>query len=354
MTAIGGGLPNFAFNKNIFSDPNMRPHLETLYHSKYTPIRKRIEDMKEAEAKQKAPNIVRTRDEIVGTELSASQYESVIPSFDKWLDIQQNVVSPFDFAEQSQSRFKYAQQSLAEIKNTLDPDHPSDVKTVFSDGAQILGYINGDSTLVFHEKGNALQKIITQANQLNLTGETKIAYLREHGAAELSRHYSNLHVIDYSDENVPTKREFLQKWYPNHNIDASYDSMLKDAGAFLEQQEALYKQQIQNLYEMRAFLIQSMEEAQNAQKTVSTEPEPSIQTKGDAVKDFMAFMEMSPEERYIAQALADKGYTQEEFDALPPEEQQKIMDEIRQELREKIEAKTKSGDVKDAAGMAVS
>lgn len=263
MTAITGASSSFAFNKSIFSDPNMRSHLEKLYNAKYAPMRERIENMKEAEANGHAPNTVQTRNGKIATELSAAQYEAAIPSFDKWLDIQQNVISPFDFAKQSESGLKRAQESLERIENDLNPEQPAQVRTVFSDGNQILGYINDDGSLVTHEGGSALQKVAEQADKLNLTGEAKIAYIQEHGAVELSRLYSNLDVTHYNDTNMPTKREFAQTWYPDHDVDASYNSMLKEAKTFLEQQEIFYKQQMQNLNEMRVFLIQSMEAVQS-------------------------------------------------------------------------------------------
>ncbi len=346
MTVSAGASSSFVFNKSIFSDSSMRSHMEALYNTKYAPMRERIEVMKTAEANGQAPNTIRTRDGRGASELSAAQYEAAIPSFDKWLDVQQNVISPFDFAKQSETGLKQAQENLERIETALDPDQPSHVRTVFSDGNQILAYINDDGSLVTHEGGSALQKIAEQADKLNLSGPAKIAYIQERGAAELSRRYSNLELTCYDHTDMPTKREFAQQWYPEHDVEASYNSMVEEAKVFLAQQKALYEQQMQNLNDMRAFLIQSMEEeAQNVGETKTTgpaaamEPEQTDQVKSQAVEDFLAFMEMTPEERYIAQALADKGYTQEEFDALPPEEQQKIMDEIREELQEKIENK---------------
>lgn len=263
MTAIAPS--NFAFNKSIFSNPDMRPHLEKLYNEKYAPMRERIEGMKEAEASGQGPRTVQTPDGKTATELSAAKYEAAIPSFDKWLDIQQNVISPFDFAEQSKSGLEHARETLLRIENDLNPDHPSQVRTVFSNGNKILGYINYDGGLVTHDDGSALQKIAQQADKMNLVGEARIAYIEKHGAAQLSQQYADLDVTRYNHQNMPTKREFAEKWYPHHNVDAAYNNMLDEAKAFLEQQETFYNRQMQNLNEMRAFLIQSMEEAQRAE-----------------------------------------------------------------------------------------
>ena len=86
-----------------------------------------------------------------------------------------------------------------------------------------------------------------------------------------------------------------------------------------------------------------------AQEMMGTQQVEKVQVEeaesSSAVEEFREFMEMTPEERYIAQALAQKGYTQEEFDALPPEEQQKILEEIKEEYRQKLEEEAKSGEV---------
>lgn len=66
-------------------------------------------------------------------------------------------------------------------------------------------------------------------------------------------------------------------------------------------------------------------------------------TDETSTNKFLEYMEMTPEERYIMQALAHRGYTQEEFDMLPLEEQEKIMKEIREELREQTALQTESG-----------
>lgn len=85
------------------------------------------------------------------------------------------------------------------------------------------------------------------------------------------------------------------------------------------------------------------QELMATQKVDDVKKEEKVVSQG--VEDFREFMEMTPEERYIAQALAQKGYTQEEFDALPPEEQQKLLEEIREEYRQKLEEEAKAGEV---------
>ncbi len=229
MTAAAGASANFTFDKSIYSDPSMRAHLKKIYTAKYAPVHERIQAMKDAEANNEASKTVRTQDGKIATELSAAQYEAAIPSFEKWLDLQQNTLSPFDLLQQSKTL----------MERIKDSDQP---------------------------------------------------------------------LTDF------------------------------------------YQKQVQNLNEMKAFLIQSMEETQNeeaAQATKTQAANDSTYTgskEEDPVAAFLAYLEMSADERYIAQALAGKGYTQEEFEALPPEEQKKIMDEIREELKGKTEEQAKSGE----------
>lgn len=240
----------------------MRPHLKEYYEDAYEPLRERIAGMKEAEANGQAPKTITTKDGEVVTELSAAQYESAIPSFDKWLDMQQNF-SVFDLAEQSNSVVNRVQDAYERVEQDLSPDQPSNVKTVFSDGNKILAYINQDGSLVTHEGGSALQKIAKQADKLNLTGAAKTAYLQKHGAAELSHRYANLQVITYDHENIPTRREFSETWYPHHDVDAAYENALKEFKDSLEQRQAWQTQQEQNLNNFRNALLKIIEDAQS-------------------------------------------------------------------------------------------
>jgi len=223
----------FAFNKEIFSDPSMRSYLEEYYDSKYAPFREHIAAMKEAEANGQAPKTITTPDGTIAKEFSADQYEAAIPSFDKWLELQE-IFSAFDIAEQSSQMIKHAQSSLESLQKNFSPGQPSNVRTVFSDGDQILGYINNDGTVVSHNGAGILQELSQEAYRLNLSGEEKIAYLQEHGAAELSKRYPDLEVTKYTKDNSPTRSEFAQTWYPNHNESEAYTSALEDAKALPE------------------------------------------------------------------------------------------------------------------------
>ncbi|MEC7575889.1 MAG: hypothetical protein VX468_01085 [Pseudomonadota bacterium] len=88
------------------------------------------------------------------------------------------------------------------------------------------------------------------------------------------------------------------------------------------------------------YIAQQMEQDITKTTTASLETNSSNKTSSDA---FQEYMDMTPEERYIMQALAHRGYTKEEFDMLPLEEQEKILKEIREELREQTQTQTESG-----------
>lgn len=56
-----------------------------------------------------------------------------------------------------------------------------------------------------------------------------------------------------------------------------------------------------------------------------------------AADEFLELMEMTPEERMFALRLKQLGYTQEEFEQLPLEEQEKIRKEIEDAIHEEVE-----------------
>lgn len=90
-----------------------------------------------------------------------------------------------------------------------------------------------------------------------------------------------------------------------------------------------------------AFLAQQIGQEETsfpATDTASAEADP-----GQAAIDaFRKFMNMTPEERMFELLLKKRGLTKEEFEALPPEEREKILAEIEDEIRQKIEKKSAS------------
>lgn len=67
------------------------------------------------------------------------------------------------------------------------------------------------------------------------------------------------------------------------------------------------------------------------------------ETKPDAVKEFKDYMAKTPEQRMQEAWLQSHGITQEEFDAMTPDEKQKLMDMMRKEIEEKVRADAMTG-----------
>ena len=97
-----------------------------------------------------------------------------------------------------------------------------------------------------------------------------------------------------------------------------------------------------------AFTAQQVaQSAEPAEKPRSTETSESDDS--DAVRTFLEYMEMTPEERYYEAILRDKGLTKEQLAALPPEERERIEREIREEIVKRMAVKSAEHADKDAA-----
>ena len=59
--------------------------------------------------------------------------------------------------------------------------------------------------------------------------------------------------------------------------------------------------------------------------------------KSDAVRAFLEYMAKTPEERYFEAFLKSKGMTEEQFEALPPEEKQALMKEFEDYVKQHVE-----------------
>lgn len=78
------------------------------------------------------------------------------------------------------------------------------------------------------------------------------------------------------------------------------------------------------------FAAQSM-----AQDTASVEESPVVEKS--AKDTFLEYQEMTPAEKYRAMFLGQMGMTEEELEALPPEEREKIEAKLREKIKEAIE-----------------
>lgn len=126
------------------------------------------------------------------------------------------------------------------------------------------------------------------------------------------------------------------------NILAQYGN-----GAPLSEDEPVQAQaavdRLQALRQARAAFLaqQSAQESIEVAATGSASAEPDDPGQA-AIDAFRKIMSMTPEERLFELLLKKRGLTKEEFEALPPEEREKIFAEITEEIREKIEKKSAS------------
>jgi hypothetical protein len=77
---------------------------------------------------------------------------------------------------------------------------------------------------------------------------------------------------------------------------------------------------------------------------ISARQQASIGTQdgSNALQEFRDYMNKTPEEKIQEKILAELGLTPEEFEALPPEQKQKIGEQIAQRLKEDIELQTQA------------
>lgn len=262
------------FSAEMYSDPTMRPHLKKLYESQYAAIHQRLDAMPDEPRaiKMTTPD----GQTVEAHELRPALYRAAIPDFDNWL-AQQSNFSGAAMAEIGAKGAAYARQQLQYIEQD-GPDTSSDVRTVFSKGEQILGYINAHGGLTTHVAGKALQAVEKQADALRLSGEAKAAYLQEHGVHALAPLYGDVTVTHYGRSDMPSKREFAQAWYPDHDVDAAHANALSEAKTTLENMEKLQQQSVARLNAMQTFLLHSMEESQESPVPQTEQENPLMQT----------------------------------------------------------------------------
>ncbi|MFC4236710.1 hypothetical protein ACFOY8_16010 [Thalassospira xianhensis] len=242
------------FSEEMYSDPEMRPYLEQYYEKAYAPMRERIAAMREDGY---TPKTIQTEDGGVAQEISADQYEAMIPDFDKWLEGQKTIIPGL---HDSVDIFREGAQRHVDYLEKHHPDSQSDVRAVFSNGDQILGYLYENGGMVTHDRGSHLRTYSDQADKLGLRGQARVDYI----ADAVSRDYSSIDVSRYDDQNAPTRREFSERWYPDHDVDQGYQANLQEARSQLAAAEERYRQQQSNITEMHGYLLGLMEQEQQA------------------------------------------------------------------------------------------
>lgn len=123
-----------------------------------------------------------------------------------------------------------------------------------------------------------------------------------------------------------TQREFNSIPQPKVTID--YDAMKQDP----------FYQQLQKTRQARtAFLAQQIaQENRETRQVLDGQEESDSASARNAVREFLDYMDKTPEERLFEAILRELGLTKEELDALSPEEYAKVMDKIEEKMKEKL------------------
>ncbi|MDF0731951.1 hypothetical protein P0Y43_14640 [Pseudomonas entomophila] len=85
-------------------------------------------------------------------------------------------------------------------------------------------------------------------------------------------------------------------------------------------------------------LLQNPDVAARQQASASTPKLPAT----SATEAFRDYMDKTPEEKIKAKFLAEMGLTEDEYNALPPEQKEKIDNQIAQRMKDEIELKTQA------------
>ncbi len=92
-----------------------------------------------------------------------------------------------------------------------------------------------------------------------------------------------------------------------------------------------------------AFIAQQL--AQESARGAARAADPAVAAEDEeessgAVRAFLEYMSKSPEERYLDSFLRSKGLTQEDFDAMSPEDQKALLQEFREFVKQKVAEKS--------------
>lgn len=80
------------------------------------------------------------------------------------------------------------------------------------------------------------------------------------------------------------------------------------------------------------------DEQQKLQENPASSAAPKA-SGAEIVKQFMDYMEKTPEQRMLDAWLGQHGISREEFDSMSPEEKQKILDEMKQDMEARLKQK---------------
>jgi len=249
------GNPALPHGAELFSDAGMRPYLEAYFNAKMAPLRDRIVEMEAAEARGEDRRTVALPDGGVATELSAAQYRAAMVEFDDWLALNADPDSPLQRSPLD------VEQAEAHLRRLMEsgPDSPVEVSVVFwSPEAGILGHVGDGGGVASHAGAGALRWIADQADELNLTGQDRIDYIKREGAAILRQIHGDLEVTDYRTGERPSRRAYMERWYPGVDVDRDHADRLREAREQLEQGRSLERNRLGNRDELIDFITRMM------------------------------------------------------------------------------------------------
>lgn len=236
--------------------------------------------------------------------------------------IQKTSVAQAD--EQTYKAIIAAQERMLEQRYTQSSDAASQLYARVVVGGEVVAKIDNNG---FTETSNALGAKIQNlfANEdITLKGPE----LAQDRAAKIAA------LLDGTVENSSTAMtQAAFSAASNSSAGVDYKAMESDPAY----------EQLQKTKQARTlFITQQIAQEGSAAQISAQDDRPA------AVIDFLEYMSMTPQERYYAALLAEEGLTQEELEALPPEERM----EIEEKIREKIEEHTKD-DTKENTNKAI-
>ena len=244
-----------------------------------------------------------------------------------------STLKPIHISEAPQGvyeRMMDAQKSMLEHKYTTPPDTSNNpaykaYAEVIVNGKVVAEIDNHGWTKTSNALGARLQKGLPMEGAHGESQGPALAQARAEYIAEM------LGGKVKKSSTALSQLEFYAVPAPKAEVD--YEAMRLDP---------MYAQLQKTEHARTAFLTQQI-----AQEN-SVDVEDVIDKDFDPAAEFLEYMEQTPEERYYEAILREKGLTQEELDALPPEERAKVLDEIQQEIEKRMVLDAAKKEERDA------
>ncbi|GEM_PF-6397518 len=97
-----------------------------------------------------------------------------------------------------------------------------------------------------------------------------------------------------------------------------------------------------------AQMLANVGDEQSTKEVLEQKRDPNKPAKASVVQEFLDYMAKSPAERLRDQILGEKGLTEEDVEALPPEKRAALEEEIAQRIKDYL-TESASGDIEEQA-----